>query len=419
VGIGAGARVTRADLGVLGVGLCLAILARALVLPGPGLAGDLALFISWASTIARTGLGHAYDLPLSFPPVLPWIWSGLALVDPGLGHANPGEPGIAALMKLPATLADAGMAGAVAWWFRSRPRLAIAGGLAILLAPAMVYISAWWGQFESIYVLPALLAAMLAIRGHRDTAAVLLAVSLMSKPQALPLAVPLAAWFVATSGWRGLARAVLVGGATVAVLWLPFVPFGGPAAYLGSLRHLSEQTYGVISLRAWNPWWLAQLSVRGQDFVSDGIAAVGPLTLRDVGAAVAAVLLLYVAFRVARRPTAEGLLWGMTAAALVAFVSLTTMHERYSYPALVFLVLLWPQRLAIATWIALLVVVTLNVVAAVPPQGDPGSLVPLYGPIGAIGSIAITLCAVATLVGLARATRPGTTGGSAAATAGA
>lgn len=413
------AGLTRAQLGVLAVGLLLALGLRAILLPLPGLAGDQASFIAWARAIASSGLGRAYEQPLSFPPVMPWIWASLGLVDPGLRSATTDDLWTRVLMKLPATIADLGIAATVAWWFRRRPGLMVAAVLAILLAPAVIYLSAWWGQFESIYVLPALLAVVLATRGHRDVAAILAAVALMTKPQALPLVLPLAAWLMATTGWRGALRATLISGATIVALWLPFLPFGGLTAYVSSLRGYEDFQYNVISLRAWNPWWLAQLTIPEPDFVSDAVRLAGPITLRWVGVALAAILLLIIWLRIARHPTAESLLWGTAAAALGTFITLTTMHERYSYPALVFLPLLWPNRLALWTWGALLVAVTANVVAAVPPEGGPGALVPLFGPVGAIGAVAITAGAVACFVGLGRATRRDTSGGSAAASAGA
>ncbi len=76
------------------------------------------------------------------------------------------RPGIRALMKLPASLADLGLAPGVAWAApgrpggRSRPRSAIS------LHPAVIDVSAWWGQYESIYVLGGLVACLLAVGGR-------------------------------------------------------------------------------------------------------------------------------------------------------------------------------------------------------------------------------------------------------------
>jgi hypothetical protein len=76
------------------------------------------------------------------------------------------------------------------------------------------------------------------------------------------------------------------------------------------------------------------------------------------------------------------------------------MHERYAYAALVFLLLAWPDRLAVGTWVLLAVTISLNLLAAVPPSGGPGSLIPVDGPLGIAGSIAMTLGLGATLWGL-------------------
>ena len=168
------------------------------------------------------------------------------------------DPGIRSLMKVPATLADLGIAAAVVWWFRERPKLAVLAAGAVLLWPAVWYVSAWWGQYESIYVLGAVLALLAARARLPLVAAALLAVSLMTKPQALPFLVPFGAWFLATQGWRGTLKAAAVGAVVVVLLWLPFVAAGGPANYLGNLGTYQNDIFGVLSLRAWNPWALLQ-----------------------------------------------------------------------------------------------------------------------------------------------------------------
>ena len=48
-------------------------------------------------------------------------------------------------------------------------------------------------------------------------------------------------------------------------------------------------------------------------------------------------------------------------------MTLTTMHERYAYPALVFLVLCWPRREIVVAWVAFAVAFTLDIVYSVPP----------------------------------------------------
>ena len=197
--------------------------------------------------------------------------------------------------------------------------------------------SAWWGQYEPIYVLPAVLALLAARARRPGLAAALVALSLMTKPQALPFAVPFAAWFLATQGWRGTARAALIGAGVIVVAWLPFIAAGGPLKYLDNLGAYQNDIFSVLSLRAWNPWWVIQELAAGGDFVADGTAILGPLTFRTLGFVIAGLLSIVVFVGVYRRPTTEQLALGLAAITLVAFVSLTTMHERYAYPALVFL----------------------------------------------------------------------------------
>jgi hypothetical protein len=65
------------------------------------------------------------------------------------------------------------------------------------------------------------------------------------------------------------------------------------------------------------------------------------------------------------------------------------MHERYSFGALVFLMLLVPDVRMRWLGLAFGVVFTLNLLAAVPPTPQIGDLLPVAGPLGIAGSIAM------------------------------
>jgi hypothetical protein len=228
----------------------------------------------------------------------------------------------------------------------------------------------------------------------------------MTKPQALPLLVPFAAWYLARFGWSGTLRYGAIGGAAIALLWAPFLGSGGPAAYLRNLAEYQDEIFAVLSLRAWNPWWLVQEAHAGGSFIADSAAIAGPITLRHVGFAVAALLEGVVFFAVFRAPTARTLALGLAAASLVAFSALTTMHERYSYAALVFLVLLLPDRRVLAVWLVFGVAFGLNLLAAAPPTPEIGRALPIGGLLGIVGSVAMTAITAATLWLLLRERRP-------------
>jgi hypothetical protein len=371
-----------------GVGLLLACAIRAVLLPTDGLRGDLDQFVLWVHGLATRPFGNAYDQNLSFPPVMVHLWGLLAAIEPAFRTVmDAADPAIRAIMKLPASLADLALGGLVAWELRSRPRWAVMAGLGILLHPAVIDVSAWWGQYESIYVLFGLVAYLLAVRGYSLPAAAVLAVALMTKPQALPFLVPFAAWFVARDGWLGAVKAAVVGAGVIVLLWAPFLGAGGPAGYARNLAEYQGDIFAILSLRAWNLWWLVQELLAGGSFVSDQGAILGPITLRHIGYVVAGIFELVVFLALLRSPTRRTLALGLAAAVLVAFMFLTTMHERYAYGALVFLALLIPERRFLVLWLVFGVAFTLNLLAAVPPSAEVARLLPVQGLLGIAGSL--------------------------------
>jgi hypothetical protein len=378
--------------------LVVAAVVRIVLLPTRGLADDLDQFVLWVHRIGTMPFGNAYDLDLTFPPVMAYIWGALATLEPAFRTVtNSADPAIRAIMKAPACFADLALGLIVVWHLRATPRWALLGGAAILLHPAVIDVSAWWGQYESIYVLGGVVAYVLAVRGHSLWAAAALAVALMTKPQALPFLVPFGAWFLARDGWRGAARAALVGAAVVAALWLPFLAAGGIQGYARNLGSYQD-IFAILSLRAWNLWWLVQALLAGGQFVSDQGVIAGPLTLRDLGYGLAFIGELGVFALVYRARTPRALAYGLAGAVLVAFCLLTTMHERYAFGALAFLVLAFPDRRA--AWLALGfgTVFTFNLLAAVPPTAEIGAALPISGPLGVTGSVAMLAILAATNV---------------------
>ena len=391
----------------LGGGLVAGFLIRVPFLGGPGLTGDLNDFTAWAGTIGRDGLGHAYDLPLTFPPVMPWLWAGLGTIVPGFANAaaeaGTADPFVNTVIKLPSVLADLGLAVAISWAVRSRgdgARWALLAGLATALQPAAVFISAVWGQFEALYVLPIVIAFLLAVHGRAGWAGVALAVALMTKPQALPVAIPFLAFALGRGGLRALIAPAVSIGVTVGLLWAPFVLAGGPSKYAESLLAHAD-LFGVVSLHAWNPWWLFQMPFGTDQLIADSNTVIPGVSFRLVGALIFGLLALAVGTWVARRPTAEGLAWGLVAISLAAFCALTTMHERYLFPAVMVLPILWPDRRAVILWAALSVVFFLNLVAATLfPLTGPEAVI--GGPASVVASVVVTVSLVAALVILRR-----------------
>jgi hypothetical protein len=395
-------RWTGAHWLALGAIVLTGIAIRVALLPAQGLRGDLDQFVAWANGIALDGLGRLYQDnpagPVGFGPVMGYVWWALTLVEPGFAAAtDASSDAIRILMKVPASLADVGLALVVGWAGRVRPTWAVVAAAAVLLHPAVIDVSAWWGQYESILLLLGAGAAVAAVNGRNGLAAAFVAAALMTKPQAVPFLLPFAAWFWATGYGRGgvrggaleLARTGLIGLAVMAILWLPFLGHGGPTAYLANIAAYQGEDFAFLSLRAWNAWWLVQEAAAGGGFIADDVAFLGPLTLRHVAYLLTAGLSLLVAAVIIRDPRPRTLLLGLATAVLVAFTFLTQMHERYAYGAIVFLALLLAERDCRWLFAALSVVFTLNLLAAVPPTDAIGAALPVSGVLGVAGSVAM------------------------------
>jgi Gpi18-like mannosyltransferase len=343
------------------------VLIRAVLWPTVGLKGDLDQFVLWVHGIAVNGLGNAYDQNLSFPAVMAYVWGVLALLEPAFRTVtDSSDAWIRTVMKIPASLADVGMALVLVYAFRARPVWAVIAAAIVMLHPAIIDVSAWWGQYESIYLLFALAAVVFALNGHNLVAAAALAACLMTKPQALPFLLPFAAWFWTHGGWREVAKAAAVGSVVIVVLWLPFIAAGGPLNYLRNLAEYQNDVFPILSLNAWNVWWILQVVAVG-GFAPDNTAVLGPVTFRHIGFALTAVLSLVVAWLIVRDPQPRTFILGLAASTLIWFGFLTQMHERYAYGAVIFLLLLIPERRIQWLCLALGVVFTLNLVSAVPP----------------------------------------------------
>jgi Gpi18-like mannosyltransferase len=391
---------TRHGTALLMFGLVAAIAVRAVLMPINGGWGDLDQYAGWVHRLA-TGLpfGAAYQLDMSYMPSLVATFGILAHVVPGFATAtDAGDLFVRIALKTPPLLADGACAAGVYLLAGGRRPGRAAAAIALLVVPATWYLSSWWGQYDAIYVAAAVWVAVLAVRDRPIAAGVLLGLALMTKPQALFLAVPFAAWMVGRWHVRRGVGAIAIASIVAAATWLPFVPWGGIADYLRNVGHYQDVLFPFLSAQAWNLWWLIQGANGGVSFISDSAVILGPITPRLIGFAMVFVAEILIASTIVRSPTKDRLLLGLTAATLVSFCLMTTMHERYAYASLVFLGPLLARPAVRVAWAILAVTVTLNIVAAAPPDQRPGSLIPLHGPVGTVGSVAMIVATILVLV---------------------
>lgn len=344
----------------------LALLVRLLIAPYAGFYGDLKIFQSWAVHLGEVGPHRFYaggwvDYP---PGYLYVLWLTAKISSP---------PGFV-LLKVPPILGDLALAW-IAGTFAERiapaslrERLPVRPmvAAAVLFNPAVIMLSAVWGQVDVVPAVFVLWSLFLLFTGpqslRREIAALLLfAVAISMKPQA-GFVVPVMLYALYRRYLLRRPRSEVVGGAlSIAMLgalsvglWLlSGLPFGLGPIELFRFYSNSASEYPVTSANAFNLWgaigfWRPDSS---GDFVA--FASVPALYLGMLAFAVGAILVVWRTHRGIERGADETRVLTVAAAALtlLAFAFLTRMHERYMFYSLAYLaplVVIRPLRLAFA-----------------------------------------------------------------------
>lgn len=336
------------DLWVLGAFLA-GILIRASLLTNPGYGPDISYWKSHLTYSVFFGIQNVYgmEMPLQqYPPLLLYILWGLGLIYTGLWPQARDTPLLTAFVKLPAVVADLLVAALLVAFAR---RHAGTGTLSprwtaaiIALHPALIWISAYWGQVDILHSSICVAAWGAAIAGSSLLAGGLLALGVMTKPQGLIILPAAAVLLFARTGWRGMLRAFVSGVVVVSALLLPFLLAGYGRELLGIYLG-SAGKYPYLSVNAFNPWGVAALFTGGnfgESLVRDDQALGGFLTPRMIGLLLFGVSTVWICLRAllhgGRSSFSASRAWRLLTLQWLAFFLLPTeVHERYLAPALI------------------------------------------------------------------------------------
>jgi Gpi18-like mannosyltransferase len=336
---------------ILAIVLAIAFTVRVLLFPLQGYQNDMATFSYWLNTAAEHGIRPFYTVVLrdvgwiDYPPFnvyIFWTFGSLAKAVSAWGIST------VSIVKLVPNLFDLGTATLI--YIFSRKQLnfkqsLLATGL-YAFNPAIIFNAAIWGQFDAIYTFFLVLSLILALKSKPKLSAVVFAFAILTKPQGIAL-LPLVAFLIYektklkpvndTSPYpiqnshntkllrlkgilirelpkiRNLLISAAVFAVTVFAVILPF-EWSNPVTFLSTIYFGAYSNYQYTSINAFNLWGLF------------GLAAFTLYVLHKRFHVSGESLALFSAFML-----------------FFAFFMLPTrIHERYLFPALSILALVFP-----------------------------------------------------------------------------
>jgi Gpi18-like mannosyltransferase len=317
--------------------LLFSLLIRVLLFPLPGYKGDLSTFAAWFNAAAEHGIRVFYNVVWSdYPPFnvyLFWMFGSLAK-QLSLSGTN-----LVYLIKLLPNLFDTATAFLIFAFVRKRLDFKMSLLAAALYAfnPAVIFNAAVWGQYDAIYTFFLVLSLMLVFASKPKLSAVAFTVGLLTKPQSIALAPLIAFLIFRKHGWRSLLTSLLASAATIFVVIIPF-EWSNPITFLTNIYFGAYGGYAVTTANAFNLWALGGLwRPDTQAFLF--------LNLYTIGWIMFGALVVFALYMLHKRLDASGEVLILFSAFIFFFgffMVPTRIHERYLFPALSVLALMFP-----------------------------------------------------------------------------
>jgi Gpi18-like mannosyltransferase len=315
--------------------LALSFIVRFLLFPVPGYQLDLNTFASWFNTAAQVGPRTFYNVVsfCDYPPFNIYLFWGFGSLANALSLTGTAQ--MAYVIKLVPNLFDLATAGLIFAFVRKRLTFNAALLAAALFAfnPAVVFNGAVWGQFDAIYTFFLVLSVILALASKPELSAATFTLSVLTKPQGIALA-PLIAYLILRQyrlKWWRLLTSVAAVVATIFVVIVPF-EWSNPVTFLSNIYFGAYSGYEVTSANAFNMWALGGL------WVPDGVLFI-------VGWVLFGCLAAFTLFVLHKRFKASGEVLVLFSAFILLFAFFmlpTRIHERYLFPAISMLALMFP-----------------------------------------------------------------------------
>jgi len=247
---------------------------------------DFNTWRAWGNTLSEFGFARFYENTwCDYLPGYLYVLRGLDWLH-GLFPALPEE----ILYKLPANLADLGLAVLMVWVLQplTRRKTAQLISLVYFLNPAILANSTFWGQIDSLHALLILACVLLGMAESFVLSGIFAALSFMVKPQSIVI-FPVLGFFLlrfslrqpAGRRWRrSLLRGTQMAIAMLLTAWLLILPFIGerltpglglltePFVFLQERFAAAYDQYTFASFNAFNVWGAVAMRESDQTVVA-------------------------------------------------------------------------------------------------------------------------------------------------------
>ncbi len=320
------------ELAVLAVVLTVSLVIRVLLFPQKGYEIDTNCFTSWMSTAASQGISPFYNAAgfADYPPFnvyVFWFFGSAANLS-GIGIEN--------IIKWVPNIFDLVTAIAIFYFVRQQSsfKIAITATAFYTFNAAVIYNTSVWGQYDALYTMFLVISLMFALKSKPELSAAAFALGILTKPQGIALLPLIVLLIYKKNGAKRLLTSVAAFTAVVFLVIAPFqFPDGNPISFLTKIYFDSYSYYHYTSINAFNLWGMVGM------WVPDG-------NLYLVGWAMFIAVAAFTLFVVHKRYGVSGDYLVIFAAFMLFFSFFmlpTRIHERYMFPAMAMLALMFPM----------------------------------------------------------------------------
>ena len=322
------------------------MIIRVLLFPLKGYPIDTNDFSYWINAAAVHGIRPFYNPDVSgfidYPPFNVYIFWSFGSLAKALSISTTN------IVKWIPNLFDFGTALLIYVFVRKQAsfKSALMATALYTFNPAVIYNTAVWGQFDAIYTFFLIFSLILALKSKPKLAATAFAIGLLSKPQGIVLA-PLVVFLIyKKGGFKNLLFSVGTFAATVYLVSAPFQYVGNsgvimnswssPLTFLSNIYFGAYGEYKVTSVNAFNLW-----GIYPGLWASD----VHPVNLFIIGWALFGAFAAFTLYFLYKRFNASNEFLAIFAAFMLFFAFFmlpTRIHERYLFPAISVLALMFP-----------------------------------------------------------------------------